>query len=176
MENRAREREPEERSDDRGRQRIARDRVEWHLAELEHEDRGRDRATGGRDRQHRDQPHRDGIALEPSLEPRDEDEDRRYCGERQLEARLEQRIRAPAQKDSRAQQEEVPPVPCATAQPRERSKHSRNARAYHGRLPAHGHHVADDRGQRPDLPHNSRDAEQPREQQDAYHDVGDVLS
>ena len=53
---------------------------------------------------------RHGIAIEPTLQPRHGDEDRRHRRERELEARLEQRRRRPGEQGERAEHEEVPAV------------------------------------------------------------------
>ena len=77
-----------------------------------------------------------GIALLPALQPRHRDEDRGDRGERELEARLEQRPRRPREQHDRAHRHRVPAVARTREQPRQRREAARHGRPHDRRLPA----------------------------------------
>ena len=91
-------------------------------------------------------PPRHGIPLEATLEARDEDEDGRHCGEGELEARVEQRVRIPREQDRRADEREVPAIARSRREPRKRREPARDSRPHDGRLPADGGDVPEHRG------------------------------
>jgi hypothetical protein len=143
--------------------------------ELEPGDGRRSQPAGRRDR-HDESQRPEGVALEEALETRDEHEDREHCGERELEAGIEERVRIPREQNDRADEQEVPAVRHASRQPGEAAQSTSDARPDHGGLGADRQHVAADRGQRAQLTDKTRYAEQPHEQQGAAGDKCHVLS
>ena len=176
VDHRSRERESEQRCDDRRGERIARHREEWNGAELEVEDGSGRNAARSRHGQGVGEPPREGIALEPPDEVRDDQEDRRDGGERQLESRVEERVRVPRKQDRRPDEEEVPPVGRPGRQPRERGEGPRDAGANDRGLPAHREHVRRDAEERAEVARPARQAREPGEEKHAGNDVEDVLA
>ena len=171
------EREPEERRDDRRRERVRRHRVDGDAPELQPEDRrGRDPARE-RDREHLRQPRAAaGSRRGQSFAYADGDEDRDDRGERELEAGVEQVVRAPREEADGADEQEVPAVALPRRQPGERSKRTSDPRADHGRLGADSEHIRADPGERADMAEPARQPEQPGEAEHAQGDEDHVLA
>lgn len=170
------ERGPEQRRDRERDEHVREERPQRHAPELEPQDRGGGRPAGGRDGERVADPGRHRVALERRLHARHDDEDGCDGGERELEARLEQRRRRPGEQDGRADGEEVPAVARPRDEPRERRESARDPRAHDRRLPADREDVRDDRGDRERLADEAADAEQPREADDPDREISDVLA
>ena len=127
-----------------------------------------------RDRDHVGELLRHRVALEEAPDARDDEEDRRDRGERELEAGIEQGVRVPGEQDQRPDEQEVPAVALPRGEPRERAERARDPRPDHGRLRADGEHVRADPGERAELAEPARQAEHPREAEHAERDEHDV--
>jgi hypothetical protein len=95
VQGRGRQPEPEQRPDDRRRERVRRHRVERHGAEVEPEQRRGGEAADARERDGRRHLRGQRVALEHAFHAGDGHEDRRDRDERELEAGLEQAPRVP---------------------------------------------------------------------------------
>ena len=96
-------------------------------------------------------------------EPWREHEDRDDGRERELEPRVEHVPRIPREQDDRSDEERVPAVALAAAEPGKRAERARDAGADHRRLRPHREHVRGDRREGGELGREARDAEQERE-------------
>ena len=122
FENRADEGEPEKERDDRCGERVREHGVDRNRAEVEPEHRRRDKAAADRDRKPLGDLRPQRIALEPTFDPWDDDEDRGDGDERKLEARLEERVRIDREKHRGADEQEVPAIRWTRREPRERQR------------------------------------------------------
>jgi len=122
--------EAEERGNDRRRERVGDERVDGDRPEMKPEDGSRRSAACSGERDDLGELDRQRVALQPRLDPRDEDEDCGDGGERELEARLEQAVRAPREQDGRSYEQEIPAVARAGREPGERREPARDARPH----------------------------------------------
>jgi hypothetical protein len=91
------------------------------------------------------------VALQRSDDARRDDEDRCDCGERELEAGVEQRVRVPGEEDGRTDEQGLPAISLSRGQPGERPERGRERRAHDGRMEPHRECVRGDREQGCDL-------------------------
>ena len=166
--------EPEQRRDHGRRKRVAEHGVGRHRPELHEQDRRRHDATGCRDGHHARDDAGQWIALEQPHERRHENEDRRDGRERELEARVEEVVRAPDEQHQGADEEKPPAIALTGTDPREGGQGAGDTGADDGRLCADGHHIGADRGERADFADETRDPEEPGEQQHASGHERDV--
>ena len=176
VERRSGQRPAEQRRDDGRRERVRRHGVERNRSEMEPQDRRSHGAACSGDGDDLGQAAWQRVALEPAPEPRHEDEDRRHRRERELEARLQQRVRVPGEEHDGAHEEEVPALPRARREPRQRGERAGDSRAHDRGLPSDREHVPADRREGADLAEPTREAQRPGEQQHPADHVGDVLT
>ena len=119
--------------------------------ELDPRDGRRRETARGRDADELREFVRDRVALESSDDPRRDDEDRGNGGERQLESRVEQRVRVPREEDGRADEERLPTVPLPRREPREGAERRGDAGAHDGRMETDRERVRGNGGEGRDL-------------------------
>ncbi len=151
-------------------------RVGGHRAELEEEDRRGCDSARDRDGDDCRRRPRHRIPLEPEHEARNEREDRGHRGKRQLEAGVEQVVRAPGEQHESSEQHEPPAVTLPCADPRERCKRSSDTRPHDGRLCADGKDVCAYGRECAHLARHARNPQQPRNEQHAARDESNVLA
>ncbi len=176
MEHRGEESDAQQRRHHRSRHRIRDHRVGGHRAELEEEDRRGCDSARDRDGDHCRRCPRHRIPLEPEHEARNEREDRCDRGERELEAGVEQVVRAPGEQHQRSEQQKPPAIALPPADPGERCERPSDTGADDRWLRADREDVGPDGCERSHLARHARDAEQPRHEQDSARDERDVLT
>ena len=176
MERRREEAEPKQRRHHRSGHGIRDHRVGGHGAELEEEDGRRCDAAGDRDRDDCRRRPRQRISLQPAHDARHEREDRGHRCKRELEAGIEQVVRAPGEQHESSEQQEPPAVALASTDPGERCKRSCDARPHDGWLRSDCEDVGADGRQGTDLARHARDPHQPRHEQHAARDECNVLA
>ena len=81
------------------------------------------------------------VSLEHARERPREEEDRDDRGERELEARVEQQVRVPAEQHDGSERQHMPLVALPRDQPRDRHRAARDGRSDHRRLRTDRQHV-----------------------------------
>src|SRR6266508_2247688 len=131
--------------------------------ELKPEDRRGRGPAGGGDRERLPKEPGKRIALETPADLRNQQEDRCHGAKGELEAWVEERVRVPGQESDRPEQEDVPAVPRASGETRERGEPACHSRPDDRRLRADREYVARDPGERTEMTEPPGDAEQPAE-------------
>ena len=117
---------------------------------------------------------RDRVALERADDARCDDEDRGDGGERELESRVEQRVRVPREEDSRADEERLPTVPLPRREPRERAERRGDAGAHDGRMETDRERVRGNGGEGRDLCDEPSKPGEERDRDDGARDRRDL--
>ena len=117
---------------------------------------------------------RDRVSLERPDDARRDDEDRRDCGERELEAGVEERIRVPAEEHGCADEQRLPPVALATREPGERAEGGGERSAHDGWMEPDRERIRRHRGQRRELGDVDSEAEKQDDCGSATTDRGDL--
>ena len=167
------ERDPEERGDDWSSERVRRDRVERNDSELREQDRRRCEPARPGDRDDLGERVRHRVPRQRLLEARDDDEDRPDGRERELEAGVQERVRAPGQQGG-------PRRGAGSTSDRSASTQARPARRARPRLRPGRRTAASrlrarsrtDRRERHDLSDEARQSDQIDEQDRAARDQG----
>ena len=105
-----------------------------------------------------------------------DEEDRCHGRERELEARVEQDVRVPREQHERREEQEVPTVRGAGAEPGNRGEGACDPRADHRRLRAYGEDIPADRSECGQMADPARKADQPHERERARGDERHVLA
>ena len=136
---------------------------------------GRRRETArGRDADELREFVRDRVALERADDARCDDEDRSDGGERQLESRVEQRVRVPREEDGRADEERLPTVPLPRREPRERAERRGDTGAHDGRMETDRERVGGDGGECGDFGNEPAQTGEERDRDDGASDRRDL--